>query len=91
MVPPRLRLKIVFVFDELDKLDEAAVAGARPYLDELFGSLKNLFSTSGIKFIFVAGKETQDRWVEDIGRGDSVYESIFAYERYLPCVWSGAN
>lgn len=87
-----IRMKIVFVFDELDKLDDTAgITGARPYLDELFGSLKNLFTTSGLTFVFVAGKETQDRWVEDIGRGDSVYESVFAYERYLPCVWGGAR
>jgi serine/threonine protein kinase len=87
-----IRMKIVFVFDELDKLDDTAGStGARPYLDDLFGSLKNLFTTSGLTFVFVAGKETQDRWVEDIGRGDSVYESVFAYERYLPCVWGGAR
>jgi len=94
-VPPtRRRLKIVFVFDELDKLEEfTAVANgkAKPFIDEMLGVLKNLFTTSGIAFIFVAGKDLQERWLEDLGRGDSVYESVFCYDKYLACMWADAN
>lgn len=94
----RRRLKIIFVFDELDKLEEFAAqaasdatggkAPARPAIDEIIGSLKNLFTTSGVSFIFVAGKDLQERWLDDVGRGDSVYESVFAYDKYLPCLWA---
>ena len=87
-----IRLKIIFVFDELDKLEEFAARAVnggkgKPAIDEILGSLKNLFTTSGISFIFVAGKDLQERWLEDVGRGDSVYESVFAYDQYLPCLW----
>ena len=92
--PPRVRLKIVFVFDELDKLEEFTVRSEngeiqqKPAIDEILGALKNLFTTSGVSFIFVAGKDLQERWLDDVGRGDSVYESVFAYDKYLPCLWS---
>ena len=40
--------------------------------------------------MFVA-EGTQERWLEDIARGDSVYESVFSYERYLSCIWADAK
>ena len=87
---PSTKLKIVFVFDELDKLEEFAASGDgqnKPVIDEMLSALKNLFTTSGISFVFVAGKDLQERWLEDIGKGDSVYESVFSYDKYLPCMW----
>lgn len=92
--PKRVRLKIVFVFDELDKLEEFGQAvgdAGGPVIDELLGSLKNLFTTSGISFIFIAGKDLQERWLDDVGRGDSVYESVFSYDKYLPCMWADVD
>jgi serine/threonine protein kinase/Cdc6-like AAA superfamily ATPase len=93
----RVRLKIVFVFDELDKLEEFTLksgengADQKPVIDQIIGSLKNLFTTSGLSFVFVAGKDLQERWLEDVGRGDSVYESVFAYDKYLPCLWNNVD
>jgi len=88
-------LKVVFVFDELDKLEEFNVKPdgkpRKPVIDEILGSLKNLFTTSGVTFVFVAGKDLQERWLEDVGKGDSVYESVFSYDRYLPCLWGDVN
>jgi serine/threonine-protein kinase len=90
-----IRLKIVFVFDELDKLEEFTVqvdgdasGGQKPVIDQVLGALKNLFTTSGVTFIFVAGKDLQERWLEDVGKGDSIYESVFSYDKYLPCMWT---
>jgi serine/threonine-protein kinase len=92
---PFRRLKILFVFDELDKLEEFVQEkgdgegeASKPVIDDILSSLKNLFTTSGISFIFVAGKDLQERWLEDLGRGDSVYESVFSYDKYLPCMWT---
>ncbi len=51
-------------------------------------ALTYLFTTSGISFVFVAGKDVQERWLEDLGRGDGVYESVFSYDKYLPCMWA---
>lgn len=103
----RLRFKLIFVFDELDKLDESpalsttrnapvrpdASNGAdegptpeavRSAIEDLLSSLKTLFTTSGISFIFVAGKDLQERWQDDVGRGDSVFDSVFSYHKYMP-------
>lgn len=35
----------------------------------------------------MAGKNIQDKWSEDIARGDSIYESVFAFNMYLPAMW----
>jgi serine/threonine-protein kinase len=89
-----IRLKIVFVFDELDKLEEFTQTSAgdqRPVIDQILGALKNLFTTSGVTFVFVAGKDLQERWLEDVGKGDSIYESVFSYDRYLPCLWADVD
>ena len=91
--PARVRLMMVFVFDELDKLEEFAIpvrgqTSPRPVIEDMLNALKNLFTTSGISFVFVAGKDVQERWLEDLGRGDSVYESVFSYDKYLPCMWA---
>ncbi|MDQ3581270.1 MAG: ATP-binding protein [Pseudomonadota bacterium] len=92
--PQMVRLKIVFVFDELDKLEEfnpKGGKGKKPVIDEILGALKNLFTTSGVTFVFVAGKDLQERWLDDVGKGDSVYESVFSYDKYLPCLWSDVD
>jgi serine/threonine-protein kinase len=90
----RVRLKIIFVFDELDKLEEFNLKDGReqkPVIDQILGALKNLFTTSGVTFVFVAGKDLQERWLEDVGKGDSVYESVFSYDKYLPCLWADVS
>ena len=87
----RVKLKVVFIFDELDKLDEGRDASGGSALDAILGNLKTLFTTSGITFLFVAGKGLQDRLLEDVGRGDSIYESVFTYARYLPALWQHAE
>ena len=86
----RRGLRLVFVFDELDKLEEherRVNPEARSSVDELIDVLKNLFTTAGVSFVFVAGKDMYDRWLADRRRGDSVYESVFSSALYLPCVW----
>jgi serine/threonine-protein kinase len=87
------KLKIIFVFDELDKLEDTIGKDGEKIspLDELLHSLKNLFTTSGIIFVFVAGKDLQERWADDLRRGDSVYESVFSHDTYLPCMWTDAD
>lgn len=89
-----IRLKIIFVFDEMDKLEEFSVetnGSKQLFIDHLLSHLKNLFTTSGISFIFVAGKDLHERWLDDLGRGDSIYESVFSYDKYLPCMWADVH
>jgi serine/threonine-protein kinase len=89
----RVPLKVVMVFDELDKLDDDRMADGRPQpaLDRILGTLKNLFTTSGLTFIFVAGKGLHERWLEDLSRGDSVFESVFAHAQYLSGMWTDVD
>jgi len=89
--PAPLKLKIVLVFDELDKLQEAADAKSTTPVDELIAVLKNLLTTSGICFLFIAGKDLEERWRQDVGAGDSIYESVFSFNRYLPALWDDTN
>jgi eukaryotic-like serine/threonine-protein kinase len=82
---PKGDLRIIFVFDELDKIEDPAA------LDDLFSMLKNVFTTSGLTFMFVAGKDIQERWGAEVRRGESIYESVFVHEVYLPCLWTQAR
>lgn len=91
-VPPSsVRMKIVFVFDELDKLDDQTEPGAQSQVEKMLTGLKNLFTTSGICFLFIAGKDLHERWLRDVSRGDSVFESVFSYDKYLPCMWGNVD
>lgn len=83
----RLRVHPVIVLDELDKLtdsDPDAVAA----LERLLGSLKNVFTTRGVHFVLVAGPDLHDRAVSDADRGSGLYESVFAWRMYVPCLWT---
>ena len=82
-------LRIMFVFDELDKI-EVADDEESP-LTNIIQSLKTLFTASGITFIFVAGRSLHDRWIKDVKRGDSIYESVFAEAHYLPALWTDVD
>src|SRR5262249_16843335 len=81
----------VLVFDELDKLQDAADAADAASVDKLIAVLKNLLTTSGICFLFIAGKNLEERWQRDVGAGDSIYESVFSFNRYLPALWDDTH
>jgi len=80
-------IRVVFVLDELDKLENGEAAKGTSPLDPILQSLKTVFSASGFSFVFVGGKEVEERMIEDVSHADSIYESIFAYNLYLPCLW----
>jgi len=76
----------------MDKLDEHPAEGTQQSaVDEMLSGLKNLFTTSGISFLFVAGKDLHERWLRDLWSGDSIYESVFSYDKYLPCMWDDVD
>jgi predicted Ser/Thr protein kinase len=79
-------IKVVFVFDELDKLAKFSTAHS-DVMDSLLESLKGVFTSNEFSFVFIAGKEVYERWTQDVALGDSIYESIFAYDFYVPCLW----
>lgn len=96
-IPPRRNLfqrwrkqhsieKIVFVFDELDKIDLPDAEKTHP-VESILSCLKTLFTESEMTFFFIAGRDIYDSWLTDVRRGDSVLESIFAEALYLPTLW----
>jgi serine/threonine protein kinase len=84
-------VKVVFVLDELDKLEAQSGQAGKSPLDPVLQALKSVFTASGFSFIFIGGKEAEERLLEDASRGDSIYESIFAFDIYLPCLWEEQN
>jgi serine/threonine protein kinase len=77
--------RIVVVIDELDKL--TASADGLKAMESILNGLKNVLATRGIHFFFVAGPDLHDVCVRESHRGNSVYESVFGWQLYVPCVW----
>lgn len=79
------RLHLIIVLDEVDKLtiDDEGMAA----VEELLSGIKNVLTMPGAHFLVVAGPDLQDRAVRDAARGTGVYESVFSWRLYVPCVW----
>jgi Protein kinase domain len=80
--------RVVVVLDELDKL--TGEEGEQTVMTLLSG-LKNILTTSHVHFIFVGGPELHDASMRDASRGNSVFESVFAYRLYVPCLWEASD
>jgi serine/threonine protein kinase len=82
---PSPRLRLVIVLDEVDKLtvDDKGMTA----VEELLSGTKNVLTMSGAHFLVIAGPDLQDRAVRDAARGTGVYESVFGWRLYVPCVW----
>jgi serine/threonine-protein kinase len=90
-LPPKtqpFRGKIIVILDELDKLTDR---DGPTYIEDLLRSLKNLFTAGDVHFIFVAGPDLHEAALRDSSRGNSVYDSVFAWELYVPCVWDATE
>jgi serine/threonine-protein kinase len=83
------RAQVVVVIDELDKLSETP--GGTEWMRGLLMSLKNLLTVEGVHFIFVAGPDVYEAAIEDAQRGNSVYDSVFSWQDYIPCVWGAED
>lgn len=78
-------LRLVIVLDEVDKLtaDDKGMAA----VEELLSGTKNVLTMSGAHFLVIAGPDLQDRAMRDAARGTGVYESVFGWRLYVPCLW----
>ena len=81
--------KVVVVIDELDKL--TATEEGKQSLHELVSGLKNLLTTWGVHFVFIAGPDMHDLSLRQRYRGNSVYDSVFGWQLYVPCVWESTD
>jgi len=83
----RVSIRPIIIFDEIDKLNLADEQD-KTYLLELISTLKTILTTSGSIFIFIGGKDLHDVWLEETQQPDSIYESVFAHDLYLSCLWN---
>jgi serine/threonine protein kinase len=83
------RLHVIIVLDEVDKLtvDDAGLAT----VEALISGIKNILTMPGVHFLVVAGPDLHDRAVRDVARGNGVYESVFGWRLYVPCVWDAPD
>lgn len=85
------RPPVLFVIDELDKLEPEFVEGTEDYLElgksrldsrkeaitTLLSNLKSFIHTADAKFIFIGGAEMYDASLADVADRESFYSSIF--------------
>ena len=83
------RNKVVIVVDEIDKI--TATQEGMKCFDNLLERMKNLISSSNALFVFVAGIDIYMRWESDSQRINSLYDSLFDYHIYLPCIWDSVE
>jgi eukaryotic-like serine/threonine-protein kinase len=79
-------IRVVVVLDELDKL--TATKQGLAAFEKLLGGLKNVLTSAGVHFIFVAGPDIYDIAAMDAARGTGIYESVFSWQGYVPCLWN---
>ena len=87
--PDPAKLHLVIVLDEVDKLtvDDAGLAT----IEDLLSGIKNVLTMPGVHFLLVAGPDLHDRAIRDAARGNGVYESVFGWRLYVPCVWDAPD
>ncbi len=77
--------QVVVVLDELDKLTNQSEG--RETVRELITELKTLLAAGGTHFLFVGGPDLHVEALEDQKRGNSIFESVFKWHAYVPCIW----
>lgn len=82
---PGRRIHLVIVLDEADKL--TGTPKGLDAFEQMLNTLKNALTMRGVHFLIVAGPDLHDLAVRDVSRGNSVYESVFAWRIYVPCMW----
>ncbi|MFA1538278.1 protein kinase domain-containing protein [Actinomadura monticuli] len=83
------RLRLAVVLDEADKLTDGE--SSLSAVEKLLGGIKNVLTMPGIHFLVVAGPDLHDQVIRDAARGNSVYESVFGWRMYVPCIWDAVH
>jgi serine/threonine protein kinase len=87
--PDQPRLHLIIVIDEVDKLTTDAAGLVA--VEELLSGIKNVLTMPGAHFLVVAGPDLHDRAIRDAARGNGVYESVFGWRLYVPCIWDAPD
>lgn len=94
----QVEIRPVFVFDELDKLDEeiavppGSAAGSTEAklcaVCHVVATLKTVLATTRGTFIFITGAKEEQTWLSDQAAANALYPSLFGRRVYAPLVWS---
>lgn len=77
--------RIIIVLDEIDKLTQDQ--DGMNCFEDILRRAKGIISGTSAIFIFIAGVDVYEKWEQDSNRIDSLYDSLFSWQLYLPCVW----
>lgn len=82
-------IKVIIVFDELDKLtlDECG----EKYFEDILLKLKNVLCSINAISIFIGGIDLYEKWNKDTAKINSLYDSIFSWHQYIPCIWDSTD
>lgn len=93
----KTKVKLVFVYDEVDKLtplptdateqgeaQSKTSSAIQKEIFDLLSDMKSLLTESQAFHIFIAGKDFDDEWQKDRKSGEGLLESIFMQNIYLP-------
>ncbi|MEO3755558.1 protein kinase [Streptomyces sp. B6B3] len=82
----RMLVHPVVVLDEIDKLTDGRPEAMAEF-EELLRRLKGVLTTQGAHFLVVAGPDLHDRAVRWADGCNGVYENVFSWHAYVPCLW----
>lgn len=81
--------RLLVIIDELDKL--TGTPEGNESFEQLLSGLKNILALSNVHFVLIAGVDLHYRYLRDSRRGNSLYESVFAWHLYVPCTWDSSQ
>ena len=84
-----IKIKTVIVFDELDKLTISENGSI--YFEEILSKLKSIICCVNAVSIFIGGLDLYQKWNDDIAKINSLYDSIFSWHQYIPCIWDSTQ
>ena len=81
--------KVLIILDEIDKLTQDQKG--MECFEDILRQAKGIISGTSSIFIFIAGVDIYEKWEQDNNRIDSLYDSLFSWHLYLPCIWDTAD
>lgn len=84
-----LNIKTIIIFDELDKL--TTNENGIEYFEDTLSKLKNIICSINAISIFIGGLDLYQKWNNDVAKINSLYDSIFNWHLYIPCIWESTK
>lgn len=79
------KIKVIIIFDELDKITPSK--SGNNFFEKILSGLKSIICSVDAISIFIGGVDLYQKWNDDTAKIDSLYDSIFSWHQYVPCIW----